>query len=158
MICIVINFDLIETESYIFLNRPCHRHQQNWFDMQSKVSLLLIFAKNWPKIQEKIKEISRSVGSQYRLHLLHALVKRQQSYYFEYIKENDNDGEVICQVDYSENFTLVSQNQIQSAHWSNQQVSTFTAYAWMSNSSGGGYSFSFVADSAKHDKSLLLLV
>ncbi|CAF3187029.1 unnamed protein product [Rotaria socialis] len=61
-------------------------------------------------------------------------------------------GTVICQVDYSENFTLVNQDQIQSAHWSNQQVSIFTAYAWMSNSGGEGYSFGFVADSAKHDK------
>ena len=45
------------------------------------------------------------------------------------IKENANDGTAICQVDYSENFTLVNQDQIQSAHWSNQQVSIFTAYA-----------------------------
>lgn len=53
-------------------------------------------------------------------YLFHVFIKRKQSSYFQYIKENAGDGTVVCQVDYSENFTLLEQNQIQSAHWSNK--------------------------------------
>ena len=85
-------------------------------------------------------------------YLFHVFIKRQQSNFFEYIKENADDGTVICQVDYAENFTLREQDQIQSAYWSNKQISLFTAYAWMGGSGGEGYSFGFIANSTKHDK------
>ena len=85
-------------------------------------------------------------------YLSHVFIKRKQSKFFEYIKENADDGTVICQVDYSENFTLQDQNQIQSAHWSKKQISLFTAYAWMSGSGGDGYSFGLISDSTKHNK------
>jgi hypothetical protein len=85
-------------------------------------------------------------------YLWHVFVKRQQSDYFEFIKESANDGTVVCQVDYSENFTLQNQNQIQSAHWSKKQISIFTAYVWMGGSGGDGYSFGLVSNSTKHSK------
>ena len=83
-------------------------------------------------------------------YLWHVSVKRKQSNYFENIKENASDRTVVCQVDYAEKFTL--QNQIQSAHWKEKQVSIFTAYAWMGGSGGEGYSFGLVSGSTNHDK------
>ncbi|CAF1309948.1 unnamed protein product [Adineta ricciae] len=85
-------------------------------------------------------------------YLSHVFVKRKQSTYFEYIKDNAGDSTVVCQVDYAENFTLQHQDQIQSAHWSKKQVSIFTAYAWMGGSGGEGFSFGFVSNSTDHNK------
>ncbi|CAF1383212.1 unnamed protein product [Adineta ricciae] len=85
-------------------------------------------------------------------YLCHVFVKRKQSKFFEYIKENADDGTVVCQVDYAENYTLQDQDQIQSAQWSKKQVSLFTAYAWFGGSGEEGHSFSFVSNSTTHDK------
>jgi hypothetical protein len=85
-------------------------------------------------------------------YLYHVFVKRKQSKYFENIEENANDGTVVCQVDYAENFTLQDQNQIQSAHWSKKQASIFTAYPWLGGSGADGRSFGFVSNTTKHDK------
>ena len=45
-------------------------------------------------------------------------------------KANVGDKKCIIQVDYSENFSLIDQNEIQTAHWSRRQLSLFTAYLW----------------------------
>ncbi len=37
---------------------------------------------------------------------------------------------VVLQVDFSENATIMSQNEIQSAHWNYNQATLFTAHAW----------------------------
>lgn len=62
--------------------------------------------------------------------LFHVFVKRQQSSYFEMIKANVTDKKCLIQVDYSENFAIIDQNEIQNAHWSRRQLSLFTAYLW----------------------------
>ncbi|CAF1310453.1 unnamed protein product [Adineta ricciae] len=62
--------------------------------------------------------------------LFHVFVKRQQSSYFEMIKANVNDKKCLVQVDYAENFAVIDQNEIQSAHWSRRQISLFTVYIW----------------------------
>ncbi|CAF1044674.1 unnamed protein product, partial [Didymodactylos carnosus] len=84
--------------------------------------------------------------------LWHVFIKRKQSEYFEHIKENASDRTVVCQVDYAENFIMDDQNQIQSAHWTKKQLSIFTAYAWMGESGGVGYSFGLVSSYTKHAK------
>ncbi len=61
-------------------------------------------------------------------YLSHVYVKRKQSSYFEYIKNNMDDQTVVCQIDYAENFGLADQNQVQSAYWSTKYISIFTAY------------------------------
>lgn len=53
------------------------------------------------------------------------------------------------QVDCSENFALVEQNEIQSAHWSRKQISLFTAYIWTQSNN---YPFVIVSDDPSHDK------
>ena len=38
---------------------------------------------------------------------------------------------IVLQVDFSENATIASQHEIQSAHWSHGQATLFTGYAWI---------------------------
>ena len=85
-------------------------------------------------------------------YLSHVFIKRKQSAYFEYIKDNADDTTVVCQVDYAENFTLQYQDQVQSAHWSKKQISIFTAYTWLGGSGGEGSSYGFVSNSTDHNK------
>ena len=76
----------------------------------------------------------------------HVFVKRKQNSYFENIIGTAGDHTVMCQVDYSEKFTLVNQDQMQSAYWSQKQVSILTAYIWMGGSRGQGQSFGLVSN------------
>ena len=61
-----------------------------------------------------------------------------------------NESSVALQVDFSENASLLQQNEIQSAHWTHKQVTVFTAHAWI----GGGVYHSFIieSDSLNHTK------
>ncbi|CAF4113849.1 unnamed protein product, partial [Rotaria sordida] len=55
-------------------------------------------------------------------YLSHVYIKRKQSCYFEYIKDNADYQIVVCQVDYAQNFGLDNQEQIQSAYWSKKYI------------------------------------
>ena len=55
-------------------------------------------------------------------------IKREQSKYFEESKANTNKKKIVIQVDYSENFDIKQQDEVQSAHWSTKSVSIFTAH------------------------------
>ena len=81
--------------------------------------------------------------------LSHVFVKRQQAEFFRNTKENVSDKRGLLQVDYSENFSIVEQNEIQSAHWSKKQLSVFTAHLWMQSNT---YSMVIVSDDPSHDK------
>ena len=49
----------------------------------------------------------------------------QLAYFGELIKTCDSSF-IVLQVDFSENASIVDQNEIHSAHWSHQQVTVFT--------------------------------
>ena len=56
----------------------------------------------------------------------------------------------MLQVDFSENATIASQNETQSAHWCHGQATLFTVFAWIK---GDGYgSFVLVSDDLTHTK------
>ncbi|CAF2260150.1 unnamed protein product, partial [Rotaria magnacalcarata] len=90
-----------------------------------------------------------ALASRVKYFLFHVFVKREQSKFFELIKQNVNDQSCLMQVDYSENFALVEQNEIQSVHWSRKQISLFTTYIW---SQSNNYPFVIVSDDPSHDK------
>ena len=50
--------------------------------------------------------------------LLHTYVKRKQSKYMKNLISGVNKKKVLLQVDFSENASITSQNEVQSAHWS----------------------------------------
>ena len=81
--------------------------------------------------------------------LLHVYIKRQQSNFFEESKSNSSDRKIVIQVDYSENFEIRQQNEIQSLYWTSKLVSIFTAHSWCGIDN---YSFSLVSDNISHDK------
>lgn len=47
----------------------------------------------------------------------HSFVKNTQAQHFEKSKALLKEGDVICQVDYAENASLLAQDEIQRAHW-----------------------------------------
>ena len=61
----------------------------------------------------------------------------------------DDPNKVVIQIDFAENFTTKTQNEIQSAYWSHTQVTLFTVCAWESD---GIHSMVIVSDSLHHDK------
>ena len=52
----------------------------------------------------------------------HYFVKRLQSATFKDMKTSVNDDEVILQIDFVENYLALTQDEIQSAHWSHKQI------------------------------------
>ncbi len=59
-----------------------------------------------------------------------------------------NKQNAVLQVDFSENATIMSQNETQSAHWNHSQATLFIAHAW----TGEGKSFAIVSDALTHTK------
>ena len=49
--------------------------------------------------------------------LLHAYVKRKQAASFKSLVQKCDGKSVVLQVDFSENVTIASQREVQSAHW-----------------------------------------
>lgn len=60
----------------------------------------------------------------------HCYVKKIQSDCFQKYKGEIVEGEVVMQMDFAENYAIVSQDEIQSAHWSHSQVTLFTCCVW----------------------------
>ena len=96
-----------------------------------------------------VNECSTILHSKIKHFLMHVFIKRQQASYFETIKLNVTDKYCLLQVDYSENFSIVQQNEIQSVHWAKKQLALFTAHVW---SQSANYSFVIVSDNPSHNK------
>ncbi|XP_063381046.1 uncharacterized protein LOC134667550 [Cydia fagiglandana] len=83
----------------------------------------------------------------------HAYIKRNQaSSYHNHKTEisNTTDFEkVLIQVDYSENYTCVAQDEVQSFHWVQPQVTLFTVSLWMT---GKQHPIVLVSDDRHHNK------
>ena len=86
--------------------------------------------------------------------LEHCFIKREQASTYNTQRESaasepQNSKKALLQIDYSENYTCVSQDEIQSAHWRQSQVSLFTASLWHS---GSMYSHLLASDDLTHTK------
>ena len=99
--------------------------------------------------QGSVEQCIEVLPSQVKTFLLHMYVKRQQSKFLEESKANSSDRKIVIKVDYSENFKIKKQVEIQSAHSTSKSVSIFTAYGWYGSDN---YSFSLVSDNIGHDK------
>ena len=61
--------------------------------------------------------------------LLHHYTTVQQRDYIRHIKDaSSENGVAVVQLDFAENFSLISQTEIQSAHWSHHQATIFTVH------------------------------
>lgn len=97
-------------------------------------------------IEEAIKELNEQLH-RFRIHVY---VKRVQSDIFIKAKRSVQTDEAILQIDFAENYAVIAQDEIQSAHWSHKQVSVFTACAWLAGDKR--CSFAIVSDILRHDK------
>lgn len=80
---------------------------------------------------------------------LHSFVKNVQSNYFQNGKQDLTSGKAIVQIDFAENYALISQDEIQSAHWSHGQVTLFTCCIWTTDKL---HSVVIVSDELSHGK------
>ena len=89
--------------------------------------------------------------------LEHTYIKRQQALEYQTCKErvtnNTEPEEALIQVDFSENYTCVNQDEIQSAHWNQRQVSLFTVAVWHS---GSRHSHVIASDNLTHGKETVI--
>ena len=81
--------------------------------------------------------------------LLHVFIKRQQSDYFQTKLVSISRESSVIQVDFSENYTLQHQGEVQSAYWNQNQLTIFTVCVWMEKEKK---SLVFVSDDLDHDK------
>ncbi|CAH0557348.1 unnamed protein product [Brassicogethes aeneus] len=92
----------------------------------------------------------KTLESQLKVFKTHCFVKRVQERYFDEQKVHLAEDEVlVVQIDFAENYSLVSQNEIQSAHWSHKQVTIFTCVVWTPQQT---FSIAIISDYMGHDK------
>lgn len=83
----------------------------------------------------------------------HFYVHRTQSDQFREAKERIESNEAVVQIDFAENFTLISQDEVQSAHWNQAQATVFTACAWVKTELAlKSYSYAIISDDLTHNK------
>ena len=85
--------------------------------------------------------------------LEHCYIKRKQADTYRNMKKEAEKesfkSKAMIQVDFAENYTCVSQDEIQSAHWQQAQVSLFTAAVWHS---GKMHPYVLCSDNLTHSK------
>ena len=79
----------------------------------------------------------------------HAFIKKKQADYFYTLHHFPGENQAVVQVDFSENASIVCQDEVQSAHWSHAQVALYTVVAWTPE---GTYSYAIISDYLSHDK------
>ena len=112
------------------------------------------------KIEEEgtVEELVEYICAILPKFLEHCYVKREQAAAYQTQREKaaseSHDAKTaLLQVDFSENYTCVSQDEVQSAHWNQRQVSLFTASLWYSGSS---QSRVVASDNLTHSKDTIL--
>ena len=81
-------------------------------------------------------------------------VKRQQARFFKEKIEHLTEEEAVVQVDFAENYSCKYQGKVQSAHWSQDQVTLFTVAIWAKSRDKNSCceSHVIVSDDLKHDQ------
>ena len=62
--------------------------------------------------------------------LFHCYTKDVQASYYEVCKCALSENEAVMQVDFSENFQTLYQDNVQAAHWSSRQIILFSCVVW----------------------------
>ena len=87
--------------------------------------------------------------------LQHVFIKRKQSLYFQETLKNLKERECAIQVDFAENYSCSHQDEIQTAHWGQEQVTLFTMAVWTKPADSNDpvcESYAIVSDDTDHDK------
>ena len=97
-----------------------------------------------------VAEVFAHLKHKLRSFLIHVYINHKQAAHMRMLKESADGTTILLQVDFSENASLQSQNEIQSCHWSHGQATLFTAYAWIAN--GASENFVLDSDELRHTK------
>lgn len=97
-----------------------------------------------------VRECLQKIKDQLPYFIFHCYVKKQQANYFEDVKSNINSNTAVLQVDFAENYTSAFQDETQSAHWNQHQITIFTAVAWLKDDTV--QSFAVISDDLNHNK------
>ena len=81
--------------------------------------------------------------------LQHDFIKKKQSSVFQSLKSSVDMQTGLLQMDFSENYTASYQDEIQSAHWHQKQITVFTAVLWIAERCE---SYAIISDSLDHNK------
>ena len=83
---------------------------------------------------------------------VHDFIAKNQSSYFKYCKENLEPDELVVVGDFTENYSFVIQDEVQSYHWSNKQatIHPFVAYYRINNCLQHD-NFVIISDCKEHD-------
>ena len=89
------------------------------------------------KVEEKgsIADLYDHINSMSKKFLQHCHIKRLQAKQYEADKEiamKTNSKVAVLQMDFAENYSCIAQDEVQSTHWNQTQVTLFTTVAWVS--------------------------
>ena len=62
---------------------------------------------------------------------MHCFIKAPQTSYFEKVKNNIGNTEVILPVNFAETYSAGSEDQIQSVHCAHPQINIFICFSWL---------------------------
>ena len=82
------------------------------------------------EVEGTVKDCFTELSSLVPSFLDHTFVKRKQQSFFRKCTQDMSDGEIAVQIDFAENYAVKEQDEIQSAHWSNNQITVFTGVVW----------------------------
>lgn len=101
-----------------------------------------------------IEEALDSLESKIPSFLQHVFVKRNQAKFFEEKIQNCKPKEAIVHIDFSENYSCFQQDEVQAAHWHQQQITLFPVAIWTRDPSGNitCTSHVIVSDDLSHEK------
>lgn len=102
------------------------------------------------EMNSSVEDALKELNNQLTFYKVHCFVKIVQSSYFEEVKNTIVHSEIILQVDFAENYSAISQDEIQSAHWTHQQITIFTCCAWLRENVTRP--FVVISDELNHDK------
>ncbi|KAJ8875739.1 hypothetical protein PR048_023638 [Dryococelus australis] len=101
------------------------RQEPTWKEW-SKCSGQLRVQENIATLEDIVFKVNASLP-QFKIH---TFVRDQQLKYFDNLKNLDA-GDTVIEVDFAENYCLILQDEIQTAHWSHSQVTIFTCCLWL---------------------------
>ena len=101
--------------------------------------------------QGKVSDLYNSIVQELGSFVQHCFIKKQQAISFETDKIHLDGKNAVIQMDFSENYTCQWQNEVQSAHWHQTQVTVFTVAIW-TKPNKPPQSHIYVSDNLDHDK------
>ena len=115
---------------------------QQWQSQEKRAEKVTITA--------SVNDIFEDLRDNLSSFLIHRYIKRKQQDQFTQLIKECGGSLILLQFDFSENAVIIHPNGIQSAQWSHQKVTVFTAQAWIDQDEKE--SFSIILNNLDHIK------